>query len=174
MHLVYLLLLTGMVLAWLLPVPRLRVPVIVAGLLILAVVDVRVLRLPDVLTLPLIAAGLGAGLLVSERAWLDHLIGVAAGYAAFAAVAWAYRRVRSREGLGLGDAKLLAAAGAWLTWIALPSVVLLAALLALAWAVVLRLARREGPGDDRLPFGPALCLAFWWTWLYGPLTAQFS
>ena len=60
-----------------------------------------------------------------------HLIGGVLGFAAFFLIAWLYRQLREREGLGLGDAKLLAGAGAWLGWAALPSVVLLAACTAL-------------------------------------------
>lgn len=143
-------------------------------LLTLALVDARVLRLPDVLTWSLTAAGLVVAALISQRPWLEHLLGAALGYGVFAGVAWLYRRLRSREGLGLGDAKLLAAAGAWLSWRGLPSVVLLAAVAALLWLLVRRLAARGGPADDRLPFGPPLCLALWWTWLYGPVEGQFS
>ena len=85
-------------------------------LLALALIDLRSWRLPDVLTLPLVVAGLVA-------AWLDFLpgtglaraiAGAVLGYVALAGIAWVYRRLRHREGLGLGDAKLLAAAGAWL------------------------------------------------------------
>ena len=48
-------------------------------------------------------------------------------------LAWGYRRLRGREGLGLGDAKLLAAGGAWLGWTQLAPVVLIACACALAY-----------------------------------------
>lgn len=80
-------------------------------LLALAVIDRRHMILPDVLTLPLIPAGLAVAAFTPGGGIAHHLIGVAAGAACLGAVAWAYWRFRGREGLGLGDVKLFAAAG---------------------------------------------------------------
>lgn len=139
-------------------------------LLALAWIDVRHLILPDALTLPLLGTGLAAAALLDPGGIADHAIGAAAGYAAFRLVAVTYRAVRGRDGLGAGDAKLLAAAGAWVSWQGLPGVVLIAAatglvgvLAAAAIGVALEPARR-------VPFGPFLCLGLWLIWLYGPLT----
>ena len=92
-----------------------------------------------------------------------------AGFAAFAAIAGIYRRARGREGLGLGDAKLLAAAGAWLGWQALPGVVLIAAASGLAFALATPLGGGKLAWTSRIAFGPHLALAFWLTWLLGPV-----
>lgn len=96
------------------------------------------------------------------------------GFAVFAFIAKLYRRIRGRDGLGLGDAKLLGALGAWVGWQGLPTVVLYAAGAGLLWALARSLVRpgRFKPLDpkQRLPFGPFLCLAGWLVWLYGPLT----
>ena len=62
----------------------------------------------------------------------DRVIGALAGFAALAAIAWAYRRLRGREGMGGGDPKLLAALGAWLGWRQLPFVLVGAGLIGLA------------------------------------------
>jgi len=141
-------------------------------LLALALIDRRHFILPDVLTLPLVPAGLAvAWFAVPEAAALvDNLAGAVGGYLVFFLVAWAYRRWRGRDGLGAGDAKLLAGLGAWVGASGLPSVVLLAAGLALAAALVggLRGGRRLSR-LDRVPFGPFLAAAGWLVWLYGPL-----
>ena len=100
-------------------------------LLALAWIDIREQRLPDPLTLPLVLAGLAEALLLEPEATLDRTIGAIAGYLAFRLLAWGYAALRGRAGLGQGDAKLLAAAGAWLGWAPLPALVLLAAVLAL-------------------------------------------
>ncbi len=137
-------------------------------LLVLAVIDQIALRLPDGLTLPL----MGAGLLVAAETAdpLAHGVGLLAGYGAFSAMAAAYRAWRGHDGIGQGDAKLMAAAGAWLGWQALPSVVMLGSSLALS-VIAMRWLRRVHPSaDGRVPFGPSLCLAIWMVWLYGPLT----
>ena len=74
-----------------------------------------------------------------------------------------------REGLGLGDAKLFAAAGAWVSWAGLPSVLLLAAAGALAGHLLAaRLTGQRLEGRE-FPFGPYLAAALWLVWLYGPL-----
>lgn len=131
------------------------------ALLTLALIDWRHFWLPDALTLPLIAVGLAAtAWLMPDRA-LDHLIAAGIGWLAFTLLAWAYKRWRGRDGMGGGDAKLLAAAGAWLGTAALSNVVLLAALAALLWAVLTRRAQ----ATTALPFGSFLAAAIWAVWL---------
>ncbi|HWD28761.1 MAG TPA: A24 family peptidase [Rhizomicrobium sp.] len=135
-------------------------------LLTASAIDWRTGFLPDVLTLPLIAIGLAAAWLFDMQGIWDHVIGAAVGFIGFAGLAALYRRLRGRDGLGLGDAKLLAASGAWLGWVALPSVILFAALFGLAFVL---LRRKPLDGASRIAFGPALALATWIVWLYGPL-----
>ena len=138
-------------------------------LLALAAIDLRHHLLPDLLTLPLIPAGLAVVWLVDAGRLPDHAIGAAAGLIGFVLIAWLYRRLRHREGLGLGDAKLLAAGGAWLGWQALPSVVALAAVVALAIALAGAVAGDKLGATTKIAFGPHLALAIWLVWLYGPL-----
>ena len=85
------------------------------------------------------------------------MIGAGAGYGVFAIMGAAHFRATGREGLGLGDAKLLGAAGAWLGWYDLPLLVALAALGALAFAALFR--------HRRVAFGPWLAGAFWALWV---------
>jgi leader peptidase (prepilin peptidase)/N-methyltransferase len=136
-------------------------------LLALALIDIRSWLLPDALTLPLLAAGLllaawgefgGPRPSPTGVTLAGSLVGAAAGFSALAGIGYAYLRWRGREGLGLGDAKLLAAAGAWLGAATLPWVVLLAATAGLALAVA-----RGGNlrAETPVPFGPSLALAFW-------------
>ncbi|GAB4147545.1 MAG: hypothetical protein Tsb0016_18210 [Sphingomonadales bacterium] len=137
-----------------------------AALFYLAVYDFRHQILPDLVTLPLLVCGLAYHGLAATGEWRDAAIGAVAGYAAIWIVNLIYRALRGRDGIGMGDAKLLAAAGAWLGWAALPGVLLLASLSGLAFAGALMLAtRRVGGPDWRMPFGPFLALAFWLLWL---------
>jgi len=140
-------------------------------LLTLGWIDVEHMLLPDVLTLPLLLTGLGATLLLDPGDVVDHALGAVLGYLVFRAVAVAYRAWRDRDGLGGGDAKLLAAAGAWLGWQALPWVVLEASLAGIAAALLARLLGRRVSRTTALPFGPFIAAAIWLVWLYGmPLT----
>ena len=79
----------------------------------------------------------------------------------FRGVAAAYRRLRGRDGLGGGDAELLASAGAWCGLAALPLVVLGSALLGMLAALGLALMGRSVTSTTRIPFGPCIALAFW-------------
>ncbi|QDA36467.1 prepilin peptidase [Paracoccus liaowanqingii] len=142
---------------------------LLATLLAIAVTDVRHRRIPDMLSLPLIAAGLA---LAAGQVWLgapsqvlnDRVIGAAVGYLIFAAIGSAFFRLRGTEGLGLGDAKLLAAAGAWLGWQMLPALVLIAAVGGLAQVGVQALRSRNP--DGTLAFGPWLALGFSVLWVF--------
>jgi leader peptidase (prepilin peptidase) / N-methyltransferase len=137
-------------------------------LLTLAAIDQRHFLLPDILTLPLIPAGLLVAFALDPALVVSHLVGALAGFAAFAAIAFVYRRLRRREGLGLGDAKLLAAAGAWLGWQALPGLVVIAAVCALAVALARAVTGDRLSATTRIAFGSYLALAFWLVWLLGP------
>lgn len=138
-------------------------------LLALAVIDYRTLRLPDPGTLGLVLTGLAVSAAGLSGPMLSHAAGAVLGFLAFALIGWVWHRWRGIEALGLGDAKLLGAAGAWLGVMALPSVVLIgcAAGLALALGKCARRGKVEGP--VAIPFGPALALGFWITWLHGPI-----
>ena len=138
-------------------------------LLALAWIDWRRLILPDALTLPLIALGLAAAWVLEPDELWARVSGAACGYLGLWLVAWLYRRLRGRDGLGLGDAKLLAGAGAWVGASGLPSVLAGAALAALATAGVMMLAGMRLDRHSALPFGPFLAAAIWLVWLFGPI-----
>jgi leader peptidase (prepilin peptidase)/N-methyltransferase len=138
-------------------------------LLALSALDLRYFLLPDFLTLPLIAAGI----LVNSALYADppvqYGVGAVAGYAFVRLLRFVYRKLRSREGMGLGDAKLLAAAGAWVSWSGLPSVVLVASLLALAVVLFQAWPGKRLDPQQHVPFGAFLSAGLWIVWLYGPL-----
>jgi leader peptidase (prepilin peptidase)/N-methyltransferase len=138
-------------------------------LLTLAAIDYRCLILPDELTLPLIPAGLGVAYLIAPDRLAGHAAGAITGFAAFSIIAWLYRRIRGRHGLGMGDAKLLAASGAWVSVSGLPSVVFLGATAGLAAVFAAKFMGKRLSSDDKVPFGLYLCLGTWLVWLYGPL-----
>jgi leader peptidase (prepilin peptidase) / N-methyltransferase len=77
-----------------------------------------------------------------------------------------YRRWRGRDGLGLGDVKLAAVAGAWLEFTTVVAVIELAAVSAIA-AYAANAAFRSKPlrATAFLPFGLFLAPAIWIGWL---------
>ncbi|MBJ6639825.1 prepilin peptidase [Streptomyces sp. DHE7-1] len=125
---------------------------------LLAAVDVRVRRLPDPLTLPLAAAGLGLLALVAllpEHAgdWLTALYGALAlggGYLVLFLV--------NPSGMGFGDVKLALGMGAALGWYGWPTLLLgtfAGFLLGALYGGALVVARRAGR-RTAIPFGPFL------------------
>ncbi len=137
-------------------------------LLALALIDGRHFLLPNVLTLPLLAAGLIVNAILGEEALLTAVFGAAAGFLGFVAIGALYRQIRGWEGLGLGDAKFMAAIGAWAGWQALPFVLFLASLGGLLFALALRVSGRPIVRTAPLPFGVFLAIAGWIIWLYQP------
>lgn len=135
-------------------------------LLALAFSDALWLRLPDALTAALLAVALGA-------AWplglLTHaLAGALLGAGSFLLLRLGYAAWRRREGLGLGDVKLIAGLGAAVGPLDLPWLVLIAAMLALAGAMLrAALTRVPAAADTALPFGTALCGSGAVLWLVG-------
>ncbi|WP_353193895.1 prepilin peptidase [Pandoraea pnomenusa] len=127
-------------------------------LIALAYIDYDTQLLPDILTLPL----LWAGLLCNLGHWFAALpaavIGAAAGYLSLWALYWVYWWLRRREGMGFGDFKLYAALGAWFGWTALLQVITLACLLAIVVAGGAWLAGRLR-SDQMFPFGAFLAAA---------------
>ncbi len=133
------------------------------GLLALAWIDLLTWRLPDGLTLPLVLIGLAWTWRMAPDLLLDHAVACVAAGVGLGILGALYRRWRGREGLGLGDVKLLAAGGAWDGLAALPWVLLGAALAGIAFALA-RHGRRVASGTA-IPFGPPLCLAIWVGWI---------
>jgi leader peptidase (prepilin peptidase)/N-methyltransferase len=143
-------------------------------LVALAAIDARHFVLPDVITLPLALAGLAVAWTLQPEHVFGNVVGAVVGYVSFFVLAFAYERLRGRAGLGLGDAKLFAAAGAWVSWSGLPSIAIIAGLSGLG-AALLHAALTRQPLDlkARLPFGPFLAFGCWVVWLHGPLVFNF-
>lgn len=132
-----------------------------AMLVRLSWVDMQTKRLPDRLTLPLIVMGLVLSAVAGQATLLNATIGGALGFAVLAGIGQLHFNRTGQEGLGLGDAKLFAAAGTWLGWSALPATMLISACSALAFVVITR------PSNPQIPFGPWISLGFFVVWLAG-------
>ncbi|HEU0278132.1 MAG TPA: A24 family peptidase [Rhodanobacteraceae bacterium] len=136
-------------------------------------IDFRTQLLPDALTLPLLWLGL---LLALAPAFVDPrqaIIGAAVGYLALWSVYWLFKLITGKEGMGYGDFKLFAAAGAWLGYAALLPIIILAALSGAIIGMILLRARGQ---DHAVPFafGPFLAIAMW-VWLIAgdPILAAY-
>lgn len=152
-----------------------------AGMLaVLSAIDLEHQLLPDRITYPAIPALFLAGRVLGEVSFIDAAVGMAAGYVVLRGISDGYYYLTGREGLGYGDAKLLAAVGALLGWRALPVTLLLGSLVGSLVSIPLLLWRRRRPvrprsGEDQageggqaderpslaktaVPFGPFLAV----------------
>ncbi len=142
---------------------------LVFTMLLTAVIDLRVMLIPDFLSLPAIPVGLIAAMVMGHRDVVDVLQdhGVAALFAggALFLIRAAYLRSRGIEGLGLGDVKLAATAGAWVGLEMLSITCLLATFGALA-AVAIKSATSGDAMNMKtaVPFGSFIALAVLATW----------
>ncbi|MBE1291301.1 MAG: prepilin peptidase [Rhodobacteraceae bacterium] len=129
-------------------------------LLALCLCDLLWLRLPDLLTGALALFALGLSWAGYGPSLMLALIGMVCGAGSFWGIRLIYRHLRGREGLGLGDVKLMAGLGALIGPFDLPLVVLIAAASLLAVAVS-RALTGTTPLTARqpLPFGAALAAA---------------
>jgi leader peptidase (prepilin peptidase) / N-methyltransferase len=152
-------------------------------LLGLAVMDAETMRLPDAFTLPGLVLGIVYAAVGSANTLRDHLRHAAAAilWAALAAlllllIRWVYFLVRSHHGLGLGDVKLLAMVAAWLGPAPTMLTLVLGALAAALYGIVIIVASRGKRGlvSTRLPLGSFLCAAALYTLFAGqPLLAWY-
>ena len=101
------------------------------------------------------------------RGIVSALFGAFCGAAGLLLVAVAYKQVRGRDGLGMGDVKLAAMLGAFLGVSGLVLTILLASFGGTVLGLAL-MARREGTGATALPFGSFLAPAAAVTLLWGP------
>lgn len=125
-------------------------------LLTLALLDWRHFWLPDALTLPLAFLGFTIGTWANDVRLTDRIMGAVLGYGALLLLSIGYKALRKREGLGLGDAKLLGALGAWFGWQTLPFILLIASV---AGLMAMLLTGRITSAAARVPLGSFLAVA---------------
>ena len=143
------------------------------ALVAISLIDADHQIIPDSIVIPLMWVGLVmslfhplAGADTLFIAPQDAVVGAVAGYLSLWSVYQLFKLVTGKEGMGYGDFKLLAALGAWLGWQALPTIVLMSAVVGAIIGIVLTIFR----GRDRqipIPFGPYLAAAGWITMLWG-------
>ena len=128
-----------------------------ATLVTISFIDLDHRIIPDILSLPGVAAGWAVSFFPWGVYWIDSLIGTLAGGGSLYLVAVLYEKMTGREGMGGGDIKLLAMIGAWMGWQALPLIVLIASLTGAVIGMVFILFSGKGY-RFRIPFGPFLSL----------------
>jgi leader peptidase (prepilin peptidase)/N-methyltransferase len=128
-------------------------------LLVLSGIDLDHQLLPDRITMPAIPVALVAGLLLGDLPPLELIVGAVIGYGVVAVTAELAYLALGREGMGYGDAKMLAMTGALLGWRGVAATFFGAPFVGLLIAVPILLARRGRLFGLEIPYGPFLALA---------------
>lgn len=133
--------------------------VIFASLLIVCSgIDFRLMIIPDVISLPMIAVTPFVVWIHPDLDWLSAAIGVLAGGGSLYAIAWLYYLVRHEVGMGMGDVKLLAAIGGWLGYQAIIPTIFYGSLLGALSGIAVILIARKLSLKSAIPFGPFLAI----------------
>lgn len=149
--------------------------VFVCALVVVAFIDLDHQIIPDLITYPGVAAGIAGSFVLPQITLRDSLLGALVGGGILLTVALVFRWIRRKEGMGMGDVKLLAMIGAFLGWKAVVLTLLVSSFVgALVGYASLRLSGR-GLGQP-IPYGPFLVLgaltyllggAHWVDWYLG-------
>lgn len=102
----------------------------------------------------IVAAG-GVVAMLTQGAWLDHVIGAVAGAIVFLGLYYGSLALLKREGLGFGDVKYAAAAGLLLGWQKLILAMLIASVVGAVVMTALNRIQKESEQKEH-PFGPYL------------------
>ena len=138
-----------------------------AALVVITFIDLEHRIIPDIISLPGIFIGVVIAIWAPWITLQDSLIGALIGGGSLFVVAIVYEKVTKREGMGMGDVKLLAMIGAWLGWEAILFTIFVASLTGTIIGGVAMLVHKQGR-HYALPFGPFLAFAaiaymFWGT-----------
>lgn len=147
----------------------------VFALIALTGIDLKTQLLPDAITLPLMWAGIVLSFWNVFIPLEVAIIGAIVGYMSLWSVALLFRLLFKKEGMGMGDAKLLAAIFAWVHVQYFPLVLMVACIVGTVVTIIQRAVSGEKMRDNPLPFGPYLSLGGVIALLYGTeLTAIYS
>jgi len=142
------------------------------SLIVVTFIDLAHRIIPDMISIPGIAAGVLASYFLPGMDIWDSILGALAGGGMLYLVTWGYYLVTKKIGMGGGDIKLLAMIGAFLGWQAIPFVVFFSAVIGSVIGIAYILISSKGR-DFQIPFGPFLALAAEIQILFGERILEF-
>ena len=127
------------------------------GFIIIFFIDLEHFIIPDVITFPLMVLGFiksfDPNLNSMFPNYIISIVGGIFGYVIIWAIIYFYKQVRKKEGMGLGDAKLLAVIGFWFGIQSIPFVIFFSSTIALI-SVLPALINKSKKMSSQIPFGP--------------------
>lgn len=140
---------------------------LVVALIVITFIDFDHQIIPDEISLSGVVLGFLASFFLPEPGWASSLAGIVVGWGSLALVFYAYLWLTGREGMGGGDAKLLAMLGAFLGWKAVPFIIFISSLVGSIVGLSLMALQRKGR-HLAIPFGPYLAMGAVLYIFYGP------
>jgi len=126
--------------------------------IIIFFIDLKHFIIPNELTFPLMFIGFIKSFEPNLNQtifpnYINSLIGGVFGYLIIWLIIFFYKKVRNKEGMGLGDAKLMAVVGFWFGWASIPFTIFISSFVALIFAIPSLLKKNKNMATQ-IPFGP--------------------
>jgi leader peptidase (prepilin peptidase)/N-methyltransferase len=129
--------------------------------IIIFFIDLKHFIIPNSLTFSMMVLGFvksfDQNLISLFPNYFNSLLGGILGYGIIWSIIFFYKLTRNKEGMGLGDAKLLAVIGFWFGWIAIPFVIFSSSIVALI-SVIPSLLNKSKKLSSEIPFGPYIVI----------------
>ncbi len=130
--------------------------------IIIFFIDLKHYIIPNELTFPLMLIGFIKSFDPNLNQtifpnYINSLLGGFFGYAIIWLIIFFYKKVRNKEGMGLGDAKLMAVVGFWFGWLSIPFTIFISSAVALV-LVVPSLIKKTRNMSAQIPFGPYIII----------------
>ena len=130
--------------------------------IIIFFIDLKHFIIPNVLTFPLMFIGFLKSFDPNLNQtifpnYINSLIGGLFGYSIIWLIIFFYKKVRKKDGMGLGDAKLMAVIGFWFGWISIPFTIFISSTVALV-IVIPSLINQSRKMSSEIPFGPYIII----------------
>ena len=130
--------------------------------IIIFFIDLKHYIIPNELTFPLMLIGfiksfdpnLNQSLFPN---YINSLIGGFFGYSIIWSIIFFYKTLRKKEGMGLGDAKLIAVVGFWFGWFSIPFTIFISSMVALIFSIP-SLIKKTRDMSTQIPFGPFIII----------------
>jgi len=130
--------------------------------IIIFFIDLKHYIIPNELTFPLMLIGFIKSFDPNLNQtifpnYINSLLGGFFGYAIIWLIIFFYKKVRNKEGMGLGDAKLMAVVGFWFGWLSIPFTIFISSTVALV-LVIPSLIKKTKNMSAQIPFGPYIII----------------
>lgn len=136
-----------------------------ASLFALSYIDIKTMKLPNGLNVAVFLLGVVYNVMIGQD-WRVPVASCAIAAIVLISISVVYTKIRGRQGMGMGDIKLLAAGAVWISPYLLPIVLLFSSISAIIYAMLDRAGRDGSYLSYKLPYGPFLAMAIWFAWIF--------